>query len=53
MKKKDLCVKADISLASVTEMDSNSYVAMGILLKICTALDHGIEDVMEIVSDGN
>ena len=47
MKKKDLC--AGISPASVTKMGRNGHVTTEILLKICTALDCGVEDIMEIV----
>ena len=49
MKKKDLCAKAGISPASVTKMGRNGHVTTEILLKICTALDCRIEDVLEIV----
>jgi DNA-binding Xre family transcriptional regulator len=49
MKKKDLCVKAGISSASVTKLGKNGHVTTEVLLKICTALDCNIEDIMEIV----
>ena len=51
MKKKDLCAKAGISAASVTKMGRNGNITTEILLKICTALDCKIEDIMEIVED--
>lgn len=51
MKKEDLCVRAGISPASVTKMGHNGHVTTEILLKICTALDCRLEDVIEIVSD--
>lgn len=51
MKKKDLCAKAGISSASITKMGKNGHVTTEILLKICTALDCRIEDIMEIVPD--
>ena len=51
MKKKDLCEKTGISLASVTKMGRNGHVTTEILLKICTALDCQVEDIMEIVPD--
>ena len=51
MKKKDLCAKAGISPASVTKMGRNGHVTTEILLKICTALNCGVEDIMEIVPD--
>ena len=49
--KKDICAKAGISPASVTKMGRNGHVTTEILLKICTALDCGVEDIMEIVPD--
>lgn len=53
MKKKDLCEKAGISPASVTKMGRNGHVTTEILVKICTALDCRIEDIVEIVPDKN
>jgi DNA-binding Xre family transcriptional regulator len=49
MKKKDLCEKAGISSASVTKMGKNGHVTTEVLLKICTALDCQVEDIMEII----
>lgn len=51
MKKKDLCARAGISSASITKMGKNGHVTTEILLKICTALNCRIEDIMEIVPD--
>ena len=51
MKKKDLCVRAGISPASVTKMGRNGHVTTEILLKICISLNCQIEDIMEIVPD--
>lgn len=51
MKKKDLCAQAGISPASVTKTGKNGHVSTGILLKICTALNCSIEDIVEIVPD--
>ena len=51
MKNKDLCAIAGISSASVTKMGRNGHVTTEILLKICTALNCGIEDIIEIVPD--
>ena len=48
MKKKDLCVKAGISPASVTKMGRNGHVTTEILLKICMALDCQIEEDSEL-----
>ena len=49
MKKKDLCAKANISPASITKMGKGGHVTTDILLRICIALDCGIEDIMEVV----
>ena len=49
MKKKDLCVKAGISSASVTKMGKNGHVTTEVLVKICTALEYTMDDIMEIV----
>lgn len=51
MKKKDLCAKAGISSASVTKMGKSGHVTTEILLKICTALDCRIEDIMEFIPE--
>ena len=51
MKKKDLCAKAGISSASVTKMGKNGHVTTEVLLKICTALDCGVDDIMEIIPE--
>ena len=48
---KDLCAKAGISSASVTKMGKNGHVTTEILLKICTALDCRIEDIMEFIPE--
>jgi DNA-binding Xre family transcriptional regulator len=49
MKKKDLCVLAHISPASITKMGRNGHVTTDILSRICLALNCGIGDVLEIV----
>ena len=51
MKKKDLCTKAVISSASVTKMGKNGHVTTEILVKICTALDCTLDDIMEVIPD--
>jgi len=51
MIKKDLQAKAGISWASVTKMSKNENVSMDILLKVCEALNCGIEDIVEFVPD--
>ena len=49
IKKKDLCAKAGISPATITKMGKSGHVTTEVLLKICTALDCGVDDIMEIV----
>ena len=49
MKKKDLCAMAGISSASVTKMGKGGHVTTEVLLKICTALQCRIEDIMEVI----
>ena len=51
MKKKDLCAKAGISTASVTKMGKGGHVTTEVLVKICTALNCTMDDIMEIVPD--
>lgn len=51
MKKKELAERAGISSASITKMGKNGHVSTELLLKICTALECNIEDVMEITQD--
>ena len=49
IKKKDLSVMAGVSPATITKMGKNGHVTTEVLLKICTALDCRIEDIMEII----
>ena len=51
MKKKELGEKAGISSASVTKMGRNGHVSTEILVKICSALNCQIEDIMEVVPE--
>ena len=49
IKKKDLIEKAKISPATVTKMGKNGHVTTEVLVKICTALDCQIDDIMGVV----
>ena len=49
IKKEDLSSMAGVSLATITQMGNNDHVTTEVLLKICTALDCGIDDIMEII----
>ena len=48
IKKKDLCKMAGISPATITKMGKGGHVTTEVLLKICTALNCQIADIMEI-----
>ena len=48
LKKKDLCMLANISHMSVAKLRHNENVTVDILVKICAALQCGIDDIMEI-----
>lgn len=51
MKKKDLCVAAGISHASMAKLGKNENVTTDVLVKICTALQCDIGDIMELTKD--
>ena len=53
MKNKDLLAAAGISQSSLSKMRRNENVNMDILVKVCTALNCDIGDIMEIVPDDN
>lgn len=49
--KKDLAEKAGISSASIAKLGKNENVNTEIILKICTALQCDVSDIMEITPD--
>ena len=51
IKKKDLIDKAKISPATVTKMGKNGHVTTEVLLKVCTALNCKLDDIMEIIPE--
>ncbi len=51
MRKEDLRIKAGITTTAMAKLGRNETVHMDILLKICQALDCGIEDILEIVKE--
>ncbi len=53
IKKKDLSSMAGVSPATITKMGKGGHVTTEVLLKICTALDCQIEDIMEIITEIN
>ena len=50
MKKKDLAELAGISNTSIAKMGRNENITMDVLVKICTALNCEIGDIVEITS---
>lgn len=51
MKKKELGEAAGISNSLIAKLGKNENVTVEVLVKICSALDCGIEDIMEITTD--
>lgn len=51
MKKKDLCAAAGISHASMAKLGKNENVTTDVLVKICTALQCDIGDIMELTQN--
>ena len=51
IKKKDMCAMAGISPASGTKMGKAGHVTTEVLLKVCTALNCRIEEVIEFLPD--
>lgn len=48
-KKKDLSEKAGISPATITKMGKGGHVTTEVLVKICSALDCNVEDIVEFI----
>ena len=53
MKKKDLMEVSGISSASIAKLGKNENVNTETLVKICTALNCDISDIMEIEIENN
>ena len=53
MRKEDLRLKARISTNTMAKLGKNENVNTEMLVKICTALNCDIADIMEIVEDAN
>ena len=51
MKKEDLRLKAGITTTAMAKLGRNETVHMDVLLKICAALNCGLNDILEIVSE--
>ena len=53
MKKKDLVKAAHISTYTINKLNRGDNVNTDTLVKICSALNCSIEDIMEIIPDSN
>lgn len=51
MKKKELSEAAGISNSLIAKLGKNENVTVDVLVRICSALDCQIDDIMELVSD--
>lgn len=51
MSKADLRDAAGVSSASIAKLTSGSNITTDVLLKICTALDCKVEDIIETIKD--
>ena len=51
MKKKELGEAAGISNSLIAKLGKNENVTVDVLVRICAALDCGIDDIMELVPD--
>ena len=51
MRKEDLRLKAGLTTTAIAKLGRNETVHMDILLKICNALNCGLDDILEIVSE--
>ena len=49
MKKKDLVEMAGVSWSTIVKMGRDEHVSTDIVVKICAALECGVDEVMEIV----
>ena len=51
MKKKELGEAAGIGNSLIAKLGKNENVTVDVLVRICSALDCGIEDIMELIPD--
>lgn len=51
MKKKELREAAGISNSLIAKLGKNENVTVDVLVRICSALDCGIDDIMELIPD--
>lgn len=48
MSKAELREKTSIARSAIVKMSNNDYVTLDILVRICAALDCGLDDIVEI-----
>lgn len=53
MNRKDLREKTGISSASIAKMGKGSNISTGIIVRICSALDCDITDILELVDEND
>jgi DNA-binding Xre family transcriptional regulator len=51
MKKIDLLEKANISTSTLANLGKDGYVSMDALVKVCSALNVNIGDIVELVEE--
>lgn len=51
MKKKELGEAAGISNSLIAKLGKNENVTVDVLVRICSALDCGIDDIMELIPE--
>ena len=51
MTKNQLAKQAGISLNIITRLKRDEYIAMQTIEKICTALDCGVDDILEFIPE--
>ena len=51
MKKKELGEAAGISNSLIAKLGKNENVTVDVLVRICSALDCGVDDIMELIPD--
>lgn len=52
MNKTELRLKADIATSTLAKLSKNEQVSMDVLLRICKALNCGLDDIVEIANWG-
>jgi DNA-binding Xre family transcriptional regulator len=53
MSKSDLAKTANVSGATLTKLSKGENVNVDILIKICTALDCTLDDIIDFIPDKN